>query len=39
MYVLRLSGVSDLEENGKGTDSTSDGVVGGGGDGMSSLVI
>ena len=39
MYVLRLSGVSDLEENGEGTDSTSDGLVQGGGDGMSGLII
>ena len=39
MYVLRLSGVSDLEENGEGTIGTSDGVVQGGGDGMSCLVI
>ena len=37
--MLRLCGVSVLEENGEGTDSTSDGVVRGGGDGMFGLVI
>ena len=39
MYVLRLSGVSDLEENGEGIIGTSDEAVGGGGDGISCLII
>ena len=39
MYVLRLSGVSDLEENGEGTIGSSDEAVGGGGDGISCLII